>query len=87
MLRVKVTRTHTDGKDKSDGNCERCRSMTSILNTLRRMGTVAAVDGALLRLNLFSPLIVQNDDPDDFFSIYFCRSIGWSCKCRAFQEI
>ena len=60
--------------------------MTIILNSLRRMGTVAAVDAALLHLNSFSPLLVQNDDQDDLFLFYLFRSIGWSCKCRAFQQ-
>jgi len=51
------------------------------------MGTVAAGNGASLHLNSFSPLLVQNDDQHEISLFYFCRSFGWSCKCRAFQEI
>ena len=61
--------------------------MTSILNSPRRMGTVAAAVGASLRLTSFSPLLVQSDDQYEFFSFYFFWGFGWSCKCRAFQEI
>ena len=60
--------------------------MTSILNSPRRMGTVAAVDGASLRLTSFSPLLVQNDDQYEFVLFYFFGKFDWSCKCRAFQE-